>query len=134
MAGWKATWPYFSHAMVFRPAEDGQLTFVYVGKESPAARVYGSEWAAASEGHEHDGHSPDRDYSSRVCRPYTAVLESGEPRLDHIRALIHRHVGEPLWAPYQRLLAPCKLRDGSPVLVCLSDLTQQIAIPFMNAP
>ncbi|TQV76342.1 hypothetical protein [Denitrobaculum tricleocarpae] len=75
---------------------------------------------------------PSDRYGKTVSAAYTGVLHSGEPRLHHVRALFRREGSEPIWAPYQRLLFPSTLSDGTPVVVCLSDITQDVSIPFLR--
>jgi hypothetical protein len=75
---------------------------------------------------------PSDRYGKTVSAAYTGVLDKGEPRLHHVRALFGREGGEPIWAPYQRLLFPSTLSDGTPVVVCLSDITQDVSIPFLR--
>ena len=75
---------------------------------------------------------PSDRYGKTVSAAYTGVLHKGEPRLHHVRALFRRDGNEPIWAPYQRLLFPSTLSDGTPVVVCLSDITQDVSIPFLR--
>jgi hypothetical protein len=76
---------------------------------------------------------PGRRYSFSIMQAYAGVLDTGEPRLDHIRAIVRRPSKDPLWVPYERLLFRAATEDGEPVLCCLSTITQDIAIPFMRA-
>ncbi len=114
------------------PHED-ELVFKHTGQDSSYAQVYGTDSAQSQIGLPSDYNGPDQGFADRVCLSYAAVLAQEEPQYDHVRALIHRDIGEPLWAPYQRLLLPCKQSDGSPLLVCLTTVTQDISIPFLEA-
>lgn len=105
-----------------------ELVFAYVGQRSAIADVFGVDWATKAAG---QMHLPDADYDHKVNNSYGGVFESGVPRLDHIRALIKLNNADPVWKSYQRLVAPTVLEDGSPALVCMAKVTDDISIKFM---
>lgn len=118
----------------FRPREsDGRLYFTEVGRKSALARVLGPEWATSALGKPYDRGQADHAYEDRVTAGYATVMETGEPRIDQIRAVIRPERNEPVWASYQRLLMRSTDADGSPCLACFSYLTQDLSIPFPAA-
>ncbi len=123
------------HLNIFRP--DTQLgsakwVSLFAGNRSGSAWVFGQNWAQEARGRPYRIDEPGRQYSFSVMKAYARVLDTGEPQLDHIRAIIRRPGKDPLWVPYERLLFRAAIEDGEPVLCCLSAITQDIAIPFMR--
>ncbi len=114
-----------------RPAA-GNWVSLFGGNRSGSAWVFGQDWVREARGRPYRIDEPGRRYSYSVMQAYARVLETGEPRLDHIRAIIRRPGKDPLWVPYERLLYRAAAEDGQPVLCCLSSITQDIAIPFMR--
>jgi hypothetical protein len=124
------------HLIVYRRDDrlgSGHWVSLYAGGQSGCAWVYGQGWAREARGRPYQIDEPGRQYSFNVMKAYAGVLETGEPRLDHIRAIMRRPGKDPLWVPYERLLFRAATEDGEPVLCCLSAITQDIAIPFMRA-
>ncbi len=122
--------------MIYRPNGrfgGGHWDSVHAGRQSACARVYGQDWIRKARGRPYQIEEPGRRYSFSVMKGYAGVFDTGEPRLDHIRAIMRRPGKDPLWVPYQRLLFRAAADNGEPLLCCLSDITQDIAIPFMRA-
>ncbi len=113
--------------------DSAQWVSLYAGGQCGAAWVFGQDWARKARGRPFQIEEPGRRYSFSIMQAYAGVLDSGEPRLDHIRAIVRRPDKDPLWTPYERLLFRAATEDGEPVLCCLSGITQDIAIPFMRA-
>jgi hypothetical protein len=124
------------HLVIYRPDDGhggGPWISLHAGRQSACAQVYGQDWARNAPGRPYQFDEPGRHYSFEITKAYAGVLDTGEPRLDHIRAIMRRPGKDPLWIPYQRLLFRAAAEDGEPLLCCLSDITQNIAIPFMRA-
>ena len=124
------------HLMIYRREDrlgSGNWVSLYAGGQSGCAWVYGQDWVREAQGRPYRFDEPGRRYSFNVMQAYAGVLDTGEPRLDHIRAVMRRPGKDPLWVPYERLLFRAVTEDGEPVLCCLSAITQDIAIPFMRA-
>ncbi len=111
----------------------GHWVSLYAGNQSGGAWVYGQDWVREARGRPYQIDEPGRRFSFNVMKAYAGVLDTGEPRLDHIRAIVRRPGKDPLWVPYERLLFRAVTEDGEPALCCLSAITQDIAIPFMRA-
>jgi hypothetical protein len=123
------------HLMIYRREDRLGFTHwvsLYAGSQSGGAWVYGPNWVREARGRPYQFDEPGRKYSFNVMQAYAGVLDTGEPRLDHIRAVIRRPGKDPLWAPYERLLFRATTEEGEPALCCLSAITQDIAIPFMR--
>ncbi len=124
------------HLIIYRRDDrfgSGNWVSLYAGGQCGCAWVYGQDWAREARGRPYQFDEPGRRYSFNVMQAYAGVLDTGEPRLDHIRAIVRRPGKDPLWAPYERMLFRAATEDGEPVLCCLSAVTQDIAIPFMRA-
>ncbi len=124
------------HLIIYRRDDrfgSGYWVSLYAGGQCGAAWVFGPDWVREARGRPFQIEEPGRRYSFSIMQAYAGVLDTGEPRLDHIRAIVRRPGKDPLWAPYQRLLFRAATEDGEPVLCCLSAITQDIAIPFMRA-
>ncbi len=122
------------YLLVYKPYEvEDQMIIANAGPQSGYAKFYGNAWNRHTHGARYDSDTPGAYYSHRVSEAYAGVMAKNEPRLDHIRAILERPNDEPRWASYQRLLFRGRLVSGAPVLVCLSDLTQHIDIPFLGA-
>ena len=125
---WSPLLPYLLMCKL-RKADD-QLIFAGIGDQADCKRVYSQTWLSSAKNQPYDYHHPG-EFSDRTAESYPEVLESGEPRLDHVRSLVPREAREPVWAPYQRLLLPVRLGDGTPALITAGKLTQNINIPFL---
>ncbi len=123
------------HLIIYRREDRlglGKWVSLYAGSQSGGAWVFGQDWVREARGRPYQIDPPGRQYSFNVMKPYAGVLDTGEPRLDYIRAIRRRPGKDPLWTPYERLLFRAATEDGEPALCCLSAITQDIAIPFMR--
>ena len=112
---------YIPHLLMFRPTpHDNELVFSYIGSKSTMARVCGPEWAASVHNMVSDESMPpmNRHYDYQVSAAYRDVFKTGEPRYDHVRALLHIDGSEPFWISYERLLTYSLIDDGEPAVVC----------------
>ncbi|MDX1711903.1 MAG: hypothetical protein R3316_12295 [Rhodovibrionaceae bacterium] len=113
--------------------ESSQWVCLHAGRKCGCAWVYGQSWVRGAAGRPYRVDEPGRTYSKRVMHPYARVLETGEPWLGHIRAIMERPGQTPLWVPYERFLFRVFAPNGQPMLACLSNITQDIDIPFLKA-
>jgi hypothetical protein len=121
--------PLIQEIIVFMPDEFGELfRHLYVGPRSGYSQVFGKAWAAEAPGRTR---GPDNKYIYETNKPYAGVLQCGEPRFDHIRALVSLKDADPVWTSYQRLITPCKLEDGTPIVTIISKLTEDVSVEFM---
>ena len=123
------------HLIIYRRDDRlglGHWVSLYAGGQSGGAWVYGQDWVREAPGRPFQIDGPGLRYSLNIMKAYAGVLDTGEPRLDHIRAVMRRPGKDSLWAPYERLLFRAATDDGEPVLCRLSTVTQDIAIPFMR--
>ena len=100
---WSGLLPYLLLCKLRR--QDDRLIFAGIGTQADCTKVYSPGWLSSATDQPYDYRHPGV-FSDRTAESYPSVLESGEPRLDHIRSLVPRETREPVWAPYQRLLLP----------------------------
>ena len=115
-----------------RERKDSRLLFDHIGRASGAVRVFGGEWAETAIGQLCHRSQPDFEFDDRVCEVYQRVLDTGEPVVDHIRAIIRKDGGDPAWVPYRRLVVPSRDRMGVPVVLSICDVRNDLVIPFMS--
>jgi len=112
---------------------DSNLMVRHIGKSSTAVSVFGSDWATDALGRACLRSQPDYEYEERVCGDYIGVMNTGELRVDHVRAYIRRPNNDPVWVTYKRLLMRSRNAMGVPTLVAISEASDDIAIPLMAA-
>jgi len=128
---------FLPHNLVFgKNNPDAPITFSYIGSKSTSSRVYGQDWSINSIDAISDKTltESNQEYDRRVSSAYEGVLATGEPRLDHIRALMHFESAEPEWVSYQRLLYKVKASNGKASVFCLCDRTQYLNIEHLKLP
>lgn len=110
--------------------------FSWVGMKSTSARVYGNDWVQQSIGKVSNESFGDESqyHADRVTLGIAEVMKTREPLFEHIRARMHIENEEPFWVPYERLLTPYILRDGSPIVVCDVNPTQHIDVSLASGP
>lgn len=110
-----------------------RLVYKSVGPQSLASHLLGDDWHYAVLGQPIENCYSDDDYEMEVCSDYPDVMESSEPRLDHIRAYYHLNGDDPIWLNYERLLLPWKTRAGEPMVMCFSQQSQDLTVTFLEA-
>jgi hypothetical protein len=106
------------HASIADPARAFPLFFV--GADSPAARVFGEDWASSRLG---DEGIPDQDAEALCTQAYFDVAASGQqPALHFCKVPFRTLSGSEILLTYHRLLLPFETKTGSRLIVCVSDL------------
>lgn len=112
---------------------DERLVYKQVGPQSVACMVLGEDWRYIALGNTVEQCDSDDDYELEVVSDYPEVMELGEPRLDHIRAFFQLPGDDPIWLNYERLLLPWRAKNGKPLVMCFSNLNQNLSVPFLEA-
>ncbi len=122
------------HILIYRLSRNEKsLVFSHIGSKSTAARVCGPEWVSSAFNEKSDESLSlnNQKYDQKVSAAYGHIMETEEPRYDHVRALLHLdNHDEPFWISYERLLTHSLLHDGSPAVICLVNRTQNVSIPL----
>jgi len=112
---------------------DERLIYKSVGHRSVACHVLGEDWRYIALGQTADNCNSDDEYENEVLSDYPEVMSLGEPRLDHIRAYFQLQDEDPIWLNYERLLLPWTIPKGEAMVLCFSQLNQNLTIPFLEA-
>ena len=86
---------------------------LYVGPYSATAIVFGTDWAKRAAG---KPGVPDRDFERSVNAAFWHVMSRQEPAYQEICATVRPPNRPALRINYRRLIVPCHLRNGAPVL------------------
>ncbi|MEQ8604675.1 MAG: hypothetical protein RIB45_15280 [Marivibrio sp.] len=106
------------HASIADPARGFPLLFV--GADSPAAQVFGEDWASGQSG---DSGIPDNDAEALCTQAYFDVAANGDrPALHYCKVPFRTFGGSEILLTYHRLLLPFETKTGSRLIVCVSDL------------
>ena len=115
---------------------ENNLVFSWIGQNSAAAKVYGNDWVVESAGKINNRSFGDesQQFADRVNAGIAKTMLSGEPFLQHIRAIVSREAQEPFWISYERLLTRYYLSNGAPVVFSDVYLTQHVDISLAGGP
>jgi hypothetical protein len=119
------------YMVLFRKVPAGWV-FVHVGKESAYARWFGWTWASSAIGKLIDEDNVGDEYNEFIGGAYSRIYDEGGVRLDHIFAHLPKDGGEPHPGTFQRLLLGGVFPDGTPGLILLAAITEQIEIDALD--
>lgn len=122
------------HMLVMSPPRSRQTSarIHHVGARHALTEALGPSVAKSFEGELCDFPWLLPDQLNRLLLAYQEVTASGRPHLEDIRSLILPEGEEPTWVPYRRLLLPSHNLKGEPLVLCVSEIRQDISIPFMG--
>ena len=122
-----------SRILIYRQCErTGQWITVHAGGLSGAAQVFGPDWIRNAPGRPYEIEQPGERFSRAVMVGLRWVCRNGRPRLDDVRGIVKLPNGEKIWVSYQRLAFPLRTPKGAPLLASLTDVRDDISIPFMR--
>ena len=105
----------------------------FVGEESSFATWLGLVWAKSAVGSsldDDDGASLDAQFTIRT---YNLTAETGTPRFDHVYGAFAREEGGMMTpVSFQRLIFPCILPDGEPIISVLVARTNRVQIDALE--
>lgn len=107
-----------SHLSMVRSSDRPPALF-YVGAKSPAAAVFGEDWAASATGSEG---IPDTEAEAACNRAYFSVAASARPETHICRAGFVDRSGRETELFYFRLLLPVEAANGARLVLCCADL------------
>jgi hypothetical protein len=119
------------YTVVYRKGPTGWV-FVDVGKESAYARWFGWAWSKSVIGKLITDDDLDDEYNEFSGGAYSRIYDEGGVRLDHIFAHLPKDGGEPQPGTFQRLLLGGVFPDGTPGLILLAAITEQIEIDALD--
>jgi len=119
------------YTVIYRKGPTGWV-FVDVGKESAYARWFGWAWSKSVIGKLITDDNLDDEYNEFSGGAYSRIYDEGGVRIDHILAHLPKDGGEPQPGTFQRLLLGGVFPDGTPGLILLAVITEQIEIDALD--
>lgn len=119
------------YAVIFRKGPTDWV-FVHVGKESAYERWFGWARSRSAIGKLMSDHNLGDEYDEFSGGAYSRIYDEGGVRLDHISAHLPKDGGEPQHGSFQRLLLGGVFPDGTPGLILISAITEQIDIDALE--
>ncbi len=115
------------YTLLYRKGPAGWV-FVHVGTESAYARWFGETISKSAIGKLiTDDHVSD-EYDEFTGGAYSRIYDEGGVRLDHILAHLPKDGGKPEPGTFQRLLLGGVFPDGTPGLIIIAAITEQVEI------
>lgn len=120
------------YLLMFRKNRDRWLC-TFVGERSSYASWLGLTWAKSAVGSGLDDDAANPKDSRYVARAYEETSSCGSPRYDHVYGSFSREEGgELVPVSFQRLICPCTLPDGEPMIAVLVARTNCISIDAVD--
>jgi len=119
------------YTVVFRKGPAGWV-FVHVGEESAYARWFGWAWSRSAIGKLINDDNIGDEYNEFIGGAYSRIYDEGGVRLDHVLAHLPKEGGAPQAGTFQRLLLGGVFPDGTPGLILLAAITEQIEIDGLD--
>lgn len=103
--------------------EDDSLRYAYIG--SGFRNRCGQNWPEQALGTRCDREQPDFDYTNWTASHYRTVLVRDEARRDLIDSIIQDAEAQSHYSrvQYDRVLLPAKLKNGTPAVIAVSELS-----------
>jgi hypothetical protein len=105
---------------------------VHIGKESAYARWFGWAVSKSAIGRLISDDNIGDEYDEFTGGAYSRIYDEGGVRLDHIYAHLPKNGGEPQPGTFQRLLLGGVFPDGTPGLIIVSAITEQVEIDALS--
>ena len=119
------------YTVIFRKGPTGWV-FAHVGKESAYARWFGWSWSRSAIGKLINEDNVGEQYNEFIEGAYSRIYDEGGVRLDHIFAHLPKDGGDPEPGMFQRLLLGGVFPDGTPGLILVAAITEQIDIDALE--
>ena len=119
------------YTVLYRKGPAGWV-FVDVGKKSAYARWFGWAWSRSVIGKLITDDNLDDDYNEFSGGAYSRIYDEGGVRLDHIFAHLPKEGGDPQPGTFQRLLLGGVFPDGTPGLILLAAITENVEIDALG--
>ena len=119
------------YTVLYRKGPSGWV-FVEIGEKSAYAQWFGWAWSRSAIGKLiSDDNLPD-EYNEFAGGAYTRIYNEGGARLEHIYAHMPKDGNIMTPATFQRLLLGGVFPDGTPGLILLSAITEQVEIDALD--
>jgi hypothetical protein len=126
--------PAYERAVVAR-AYDAEFLLIAIGEKAPMMTWLGREWCRSSIGKPMSSTVISTASDRTITHSYLQALRFGTPWYDHMSIQLPRpKTGISERANYRRLVMPCKLPDGSPVVASVVELSDDLVIDSFDVP
>lgn len=115
------------YTLLYRKGPAGWV-FVHVGEESAYARWFGPTISRSAIGKLITDDDVSDEYNEFTGGAYSRIYDEGGVRLDHLLAHLPKDGGKPEPGTFQRLLLGGVFPDGTPGLIILAVITEQVEI------
>ena len=114
---------------------DGEFVIMGIGKNAAMVEWLGKEWCLSSIGKPLASTAISTKADQIVTYSYHQAILNGSPWYDHVSMELPRPVkGTKERANYRRLILPCKLPDGSPMIASVVELSDDLVIGNLEVP
>ena len=119
-------------ALILELSEDGQdLSYNHIGHRSALVTAFGQEICQNLLGSSFNSAPSTPHGGNMFLKSYLDVINTGQPRHDHVRAIMRAPGLERFWIDYQRLVFSWMGDKGRPQLGIICSFTQETDIPFL---
>lgn len=126
--------PVREHAIVAR-AFNNEFLLISIGEKAPMMEWLGREWCESSIGKPLSSTVISSAADRVITHSYLQCLRFGTPWYDHVSIeLPSPTLGGAQRTNYRRLVMPCKLPDGSPVIASVVELSDDLVIDGFEVP
>ena len=115
------------YSVLYRKGPFGWV-FVDIGQESAYAKWFGWTWSKSAIGKLMNEDNVGDEFNEFIAGAYSRIYDEGGVRLDHVFAYLPKDGGDPLPVTFQRLLLGGVFPDGTPGLIVLAVITEQVEI------
>ncbi|MEM7067987.1 MAG: LysR family transcriptional regulator [Pseudomonadota bacterium] len=114
---------------------DGEFVIMGIGKNAAMMDWLGKEWCLSAIGKPLPSTAMSTKSDKIVTYSYRQAIQSGAPWYDHVSMELPRpERGTRERAYYRRLILPCKLPDGSPMIASIVELSEDLQIDNFEVP
>lgn len=124
----------YDNSLMVRPQDD-EYIITSIGKNAALVDWLGRDWCLSSVGKPLSSTAISTRADQVVTYAYRQALLLGTPWYDHISMVLPRPGKQTRErAYYRRLILPCKLPDGSPLIASIVELSTDLEISNIEAP
>lgn len=108
---------------------DNEFVIMEIGKKAAIINWLGKDWCLSAIGQPLSSTAISTKADEVLTYAYRQVIMQGSPWYDHVSMEMPRPIkGTQERAYYRRLILPCKLPDGSPVIASVVELSDNLVI------
>lgn len=114
---------------------DDKFIIMEIGENAAMMTWLGSKWCLSAIGKPLSSTAMSSKADQTITYSYRQTILQGSPRYEHVSAELQRpEKGTIERAYYRRLVLPCKLPDGSPLIASVVELSDELVIDGLEVP